>query len=253
MGLLIEDDGQLSLASCSNNLSTTAEHARNKVLSFTLIWLLCKVIHHLAPLPQSDHSRAETESSAARDFVHLESQFDTWHQIISASFHPDGTFFTPVNGDQEPKGLFAREIWFSNDFCSTTMMYYHMARLLLLIHRPPGLLSEMFQNNVSASFDLIHTLRETKQKLQFHAAEVISIARGTPCDAVKLRAIQPLYIAGRCCTTVEDRKGLVEFLASIQDNLGIATGYRIKALLEEWEVTYGDFGMEERLTAEAQL
>jgi len=131
-------------------------------------------------------------------------------------------------------------------------MYYHMARLLLLIHRPSHLLSASPAGS-GGSFDLLRAFRETEQKLRLHASEVISIVRGTPCDAAKLRAIQPLYVAGRCCTSTAERKGLVEILTGIQDSLGIATGYRVKALLQEWGMSYQEFGMEARLTAEEQL
>lgn len=258
MGLLIENDGRLSLMSGPNSLANTPEHARDKVLSYTMIRLLCNLVDYLAPLSHWESLMMHAEpSTAAHDktaFVDLESQFDTWIRMLSPSFHPDGTFFTDENGDGAASSeLFCREVWFSNDLCSTTMMYYHMARMLLLIHRPSDLLTAASTQRNGISFDLLRTFREIEQKLQFHAAEVISIVRGTPCDAVKLRAIQPLYVAGRCCTTTSDRKMLVEMLTDIQDNLGIATGYRIKALLQEWGASYQAFGMEERLTAEERL
>ena len=275
MGLLVEDDGRLY----PDSLSTTPEHARDKVLSYTLIRLLCKLVDILAPVPpwetemhNSDRSVSGTPSGTGHvNFVDLVNQFDSWIRMLSPSFHPDGTFFTRREDDcitsprsADASGLFDRELWFSNDLCSTTMMYYHMARMLLLIHGPSDLLSPVAEpssspspsNSVAgpaASFDLLRTLRDLERKLRLHASEVISIVRGTPCDAVKLRAIQPLYVAGRCCTSVADRKMLVEMLTDIQDGLGIATGYRVKALLLEWGVSYQDFGMEERLTAEEQL
>lgn len=77
------------------------------------------------------------------NFVHLESQIDTWYQMLSPSFHPDGAFLAAEDDDgRTTSGLFNREIWFSNGLCSTTMMYYYMARLLLLIHGPSDLLCD---------------------------------------------------------------------------------------------------------------
>ncbi|KAM0189361.1 hypothetical protein ACHAPI_010127 [Fusarium lateritium] len=258
MGLLIEDDGSLSLTGGTHSLSTTPEHARDKVLSYTLIRLLCKLVDYLVPLPNWQSLVMHTEQGAVihgKDtFIHLESRFNEWFQMLSPSFHPDGTFLGGHGGEDEASSsLFVRELWFSNDLCSTTMMYYHMARMLLLIHCPPELLPSESSSGRAVSFDLLRTFRQLKEQLQSHASEVIAIVRGTPCDAVKLRAIQPLYVAGRCCSAAKDRKALVEMLAGIQDGLGIATGYRIKALLREWGASYQDFGMEERLDTEAHI
>uniref|UniRef100_A0A8H7K610 Transcription factor domain-containing protein n=1 Tax=Bionectria ochroleuca TaxID=29856 RepID=A0A8H7K610_BIOOC len=96
MGLLIEDDGSLSLFDGQYSLSTTPEHARDKVLSYTLIRLLCKLIDYVAPVPSTGQLPTQASPSSlnlTRDkFVHLESQFDNWYQILSPSFHPDGKF-----------------------------------------------------------------------------------------------------------------------------------------------------------------
>jgi hypothetical protein len=257
MGLLVEDDGSLAMNSSPNSLSATPEHARDKVLSYTLIRLLCKLIDYLAPLSNLESLLVPADSSPVShrkaEFIYLESQFNAWLRILSPSFHPDGTFLIGQEGEGITSGLFGRELWFSNDLCSTTMMYYHMARMLLLIHRPLDLLSGATSNSRGISFDLLHTFRDIEQKLQFHASEVISIFCGTPCDAVKLRAIQPLYVAGRCCTSTSDMRLLVEMLRDIQDNLGIATEYRVKALLQEWGILYETLGMEARSTAEEHV
>ncbi|KAM0547492.1 hypothetical protein ACHAPJ_010365 [Fusarium lateritium] len=250
MGLLVDDDGKLSLVSGPNSLSTTPEHARDKVLSYTLIRLLCKLIDYLAPSSRRTHGAGHERP----DFEDLESQIDSWYQMVSPSFHFDGQFLATESHDEDGSELFQHELWFSNDLCSAIMMYYHMARMLLLINRPPGLLpSVTVTHDMGTSFDLLRMFREMEQKLKLHASEVIAIVRGTPDDAVKLRAIQPLYVAGRCCTETSDRKKLLCMLTDIQDNLGIATGYRIKELLQEWGASYQDFGMEARLTVEEQL
>lgn len=250
MGLLVADDGRLSLISGLSDLATAPEHTRDKILSYSLIRLLCKLIDYVAP--STRWTRAIGHEKA--DFEDLKGQFDNWYQMVSPSFHFDGQFIaTKPQSDcshDESSGLFQRELWFTNDLCSTTMMYYHMARMLLLINCPPDLLVPANLNSGGLSFDLLRTFRETEQKLQSHASEVIAIVRGTPHDAVKLRAIQPLYVAGRCCTEAGDRKMLLHMLSEIQDTLGVSTGYRIKELLQEWGLSHQDFGMERRFTVE---
>lgn len=224
MGLVIEDDGSLSLNSGPNSLSTAPEHVRDKVLSYFVIRLLCVLMDYLAtPTKQTDA------------FSSIENQFDTWFEMLSPSFHPDGTFFST---DSSSSLLFSNELWFSNDLCSPTMMYYHMARILLLINRPSGLVAE--------TSDLLHSFRVLEHRLQVHAAAVISIVRGAPCDAVRLRAIQPLYVAGRCCSSVGDRQMMIGMLTDIEDELGIATGYRVNSLLREWGTSFRDLGLNER-------
>ncbi|CAH0054526.1 unnamed protein product, partial [Clonostachys solani] len=244
MGLLIEDDGSLSLFDGQYSLSTTPEHARDKVLSYTLIRLLCKLIDYVAPIPPMGQLPTQGSPSSldpTRDrFVHLESQFDNWYRILSPSFHPDGKFSAMGEDLKEigGSGLFNSALWFSNDLCSTTMMYYHMARMLLITHRPVGLLSRGHDPDNTLPVDLLSTFREMEKGLKVHASEVIAIVRGTPCDAVKLRSIQPLYLAGRSCTTMSDRRTLVDMFRDIQNGLGIATGYRVEALLQEWGTSY---------------
>lgn len=232
MGLLIEDDGSLTTGASPNSLANTAEHARDKALSYTLIRYLCKLVNYLAPTSHLETMLVQPRKA----FINLEDHFQAWFQTISSCFLADGTFFTHRPASVDVSNLFGRELWFSNDLCATTMMYYHMACMLLLIHRPSELLPGESSVGARASFDLLRAFRDVEHRLQGHASEVVSIVRGTPCDAVRLRAVQPLYIAGRCCTQTEDRRRLVDMLREIQDDLGIATGYRVEALLQEWGV-----------------
>ncbi|GAM35109.1 hypothetical protein TCE0_015f03159 [Talaromyces pinophilus] len=228
MGLVVEDDGSLTTSFSSNSLSAMPEHARDKILSYTLIRLVCKLVDYLAPVLNSDHLPPHHGPASAGDtnaeYIYLENQFDSWIQILSPSFHPDGTFLTR-HDERGMSKLFGRELWFSNDLCATTMMYYHMARMLLLIHRPSLPLCDSTSQGERTVFDLLYTYRNIERQLHLHASEVIAIIQGTLCDAVKLRAIQPL---------------------DIQDSLGVATEYRVKTLVQEWDLPYEALGIEER-------
>ncbi|KAL2289548.1 hypothetical protein FJTKL_01812 [Diaporthe vaccinii] len=73
MGLLVEDDGSLTTGASPNSLTNTAEHARDKALSYTLIRYLCKLINYLAPsshletmLVQRDRLSGPSKSSFRR-------------------------------------------------------------------------------------------------------------------------------------------------------------------------------------------
>lgn len=245
MGALVEDDGTFTLASSLSSLSTTPEHARDKVLSYTLIRLLSKLIDLLAP--------SQMHAGGFEEIGRLETQFDLWFQVLSPSFLPDGVFSTARDGEHAISSLIVRELWFSNDLCATTMMYYHMARILLLFHRPSGLVPKPASSYGGMPFDLLRAFRDLEKSGQKHAADVISIFRATSCDAVMLRAIQPLYVAARCCTEIGDRRALVDMLRSIQDGLGITTRYRVEMLLEEWNLSYEALGLQPGATVEEEL
>jgi len=45
--------------------------------------------------------------------------------------------------------------------------------------------------------------------------------------------LQPLYVVGRRLTKEAEQKKLVEMLEGVENDLVIATGYRVKALIEE--------------------
>ncbi|KAI0421700.1 hypothetical protein F5X98DRAFT_388988 [Xylaria grammica] len=223
MGLMIEDDGTLKMDDSVNSLSTTPEHARDKVLSYTLIRLVCKIVDYIAPsslddsLVQQLPAQPDIRKAA---FVSLETQLDTWHRSLSPSFRADGTF-SPIEKEQESPGLFGRELWFSNDLCSTTMLYYHMARILLHINRPSDLMPSSAGS--TQSLDLLRVLRDMERTLQIHASEVFSIVQSKPSDAVLLRSIQPLYVAGRCCNRVCDMRLLVLMFREVENDIGVAT------------------------------
>ncbi|KAI1125914.1 hypothetical protein F5Y10DRAFT_245915 [Nemania abortiva] len=88
----------------------------------------------------------------------LESQFELWHNSLSLLFHADGTFLSEQSDRDTAPTLFGRGLWYSNDLCSTTMLYYHMARILLIVNRPRDLLPAPREKNIP--FDLLHMLRD---------------------------------------------------------------------------------------------
>ena len=111
------------------------------------------------------HAEPSSVSHGKAEFIFLESQFDAWFRILSPSFHPGGKFLSGQDSEAIPSGYFDRELWFSNDLCSTTIMYYHIARMLLLIHRPSDLLFEATSNSRGTSIDLLRMFRDVEERL----------------------------------------------------------------------------------------
>ncbi|KAJ8126090.1 hypothetical protein O1611_g7548 [Lasiodiplodia mahajangana] len=255
MGLLIEDDGSLTTEGTPNSLSITPEYARDKALSYSLIRLMCKLMNFLAPSAQRESHMQQLSSSKLENrkkaFISLEKQFEQWYKSLSLSFHADGTFLTEKDGEHTVPTLFRRELWYSSDLCSAMLLYYHMARILLLIHRPRDLLPP--STETIAPFDLLHMLRDMEQRLQLHVSEIFSIVRAKPSDAIRLRAIQPIYVAGRCCTSTRDRRLLILTLRGVEDEVGVATECRVESLLREWNVSHETLGLEPRPRATEHL
>lgn len=223
MGLFIDDDGAMSILSGRQNLISSAEHVQEKVWTYTLIWYLYNLIDLIA-VP--DPSQATPVANASMDrFAWLEQQFDDWFRLLPPVFHPDGKFKSAASDETTKERVY--EMWFCQDLSATTMLYYNMAQILLLIHQPPSRL-------LQSSSDLLNAFREVEGKLYEHGSDILAIARGTLCDDVKLRAIQPLYVAGRCLKDECDRSAVVDLLGSIQDRLGVATKYRADDLVSEW-------------------
>ena len=68
-----------------------------------------------------------------------------------------------------------------------------------------------------------------------HAKVIVSIALGHPDDATtRVYLVQPLYVAGRSLTEAAERRSLVDILVAIEEDTGVATGYRVADLCEEW-------------------
>lgn len=162
-------------------------------------------------------------------------QLQDWFDMLPLSYRHDGQFRQRATPNNSQGNLTDGETWYSSDLAAASLLYYHMARLLLLIHQPADVVFPRAQGP-----DLLQVLRQVEDKLRFHTSEVVAIFRGTLCDPVKLRAIQPLYVAGRCCKENGDKRTIVRSLQSVQDSLGVTTEYRVNELLQEWGLTYDD-------------
>jgi hypothetical protein len=92
--------------------------------------------------------------------------------------------------------------------------------------------------------DWLRTYRLLCAEMAEHARVILSIAMGRPSQAIMAHMLQPLYIAGRCLWQENEQRAVVSLLQQIEKDLGLATNYRIKALLKEWG-TSGSTGYSE--------
>ncbi|KAJ5266936.1 hypothetical protein N7478_009744 [Penicillium angulare] len=158
------------------------------------------------------------------NWTHLDRELTQWLQALSTEF------LSPITHEfSDP----VPEIWFGSDTCAITMAFYHMAKIMLLVNQPRDLFLAAQQDE---STDLLSSYNSLQRDLNQHAREIIAIANGMPGIPVQKYMIHPLYLAGRCLSDSKDRERVIRLLKSIEDNVGVFTGYRIRDLSEEWGV-----------------
>lgn len=201
-----------------------------------LLRLLCKLVNAMArPVLPNLEATSTAGSIAANEslWADLSHQFDDWASSLPLSFQPSSILRRERDGRRTHSEIFAGETWFSNNICATAMMFYHMARMLILIQSPIAL-TQTRNPGINTHFDLLHAYRAVQRELSDHARRIVWMALGKPDDCVMVHMVQPLYVAGRCLTESADRHALLDTLKYIETRLGITTEYRVNELLGEW-------------------
>ncbi|KIW05771.1 uncharacterized protein PV09_03627 [Verruconis gallopava] len=228
MGLLLNDRGLV--VSSNNSIDPSEESMGDDMISNALVWLLSKIANFIATVSDDD-------SQATAVWQALDLEVKVWYEGLPSSFQPSARI--PIDDQISPNLKW--ETWYSNSMCASTMQSYHMARMLLLIHRPSKILygwaSSHEPGMVAQRKDLLSVYRSMQTELRTHAIEICSIALGRPHDPARIHMLQPLYIAGRCLTDARDQKIVITLIQDIEKDLGWATGYRVEQLLEEWKLS----------------
>ncbi|KAE8330429.1 hypothetical protein BDV39DRAFT_213142 [Aspergillus sergii] len=217
MGLPLDDSGNL--------MPSYIDEAHAETILFkALIRLMCQLVN--------------SDMGNSVEWNAINEQFDRWQAILPLSFSSTITW-PPLAGSDvaqqaTPSELFIHESWFPRDVCAISMAFYHMGRMLLLIHRPVEAFLRSSHNNP----DLLTAYHTLQQDLRRHAMEILAIARGAPNSTVRKYLLQPLYVAGRCLADTGERQELLGILQQIDDDLGVFTDYRQKDLSEEWGIPY---------------
>lgn len=236
MGLDMDDSGDPLAA-------TAPAYLQEDFQSLVLVRLMYKLVNLVA---QSELLRwINSDSSKSVDkarYQTLRQDLDTWETRTRATFQPVYALRRKaLNND-----LFEGEAWYSKFSRAVTMLLYHIARILLLIHQPPSLLLNM-PSDPGSSTDLLHALREIERDIREHSAQIFSITNGMlKCGAVRVRALQPLYVAGRPLTEDHDCRRLIDMIRAIEDDVGADCEYRVDNLLTEWRISYDTLDLDNR-------
>lgn len=222
------------------------QRSKESLISRTIIWILLKTInfitrqndvvmseansplHHLQGFRNmmvSSPEKAGTDQPAT--WEELRKQLDTWFKTLPDTFKPYAKISHPgpilETGEESPSRF--TEMFFSVAMCAAALSLYHFTQILLLLHRP---------SNSRNTADRVRMFRKVAEDTEFHARQICGIALGRPPVAVRIQMVQPLYLAGLCLESYEDRIVVLDLLKAIEIDTGYATGYRIRDLRSEW-------------------
>ncbi|KAJ4365376.1 hypothetical protein N0V95_000523 [Ascochyta clinopodiicola] len=243
-GLFVDSNGfpqPHGAPDASNNLFLEADE---DLVSHTLFWVLGKIANFIAAMGELDvdgcSAPAEMQSTdeLAGQWKALDLGLRQWHMDLPPSFSSFvRTALEGSGADVASRGSppsFDR-ITYTIPTCGSTMQNYHMARILLLMNKPPQ------RHALRATFtERLISYRRIHEEVAHHSREICGISLSSPPDSVRIQSVQPLFVAGQCLSELRERSVVVDLLRGIEQDLGWATGYRVRKLAEEWEACLPD-------------
>lgn len=214
MGLPLNDDGQFTPRAVS-------ESEMPIIYPRALVYIMCKMRKG-----DISHSWAQLNTELANWFEYLPRQFAAMRQPQS---HPD-----ELDHDSE---LLIPETWFGSESGAISLGFYHMHKILLRVHQP----QEPLSTEKQSSTDLLGTLNVLQKDLHYHAIQILGIFSGMTSSTVRKYMLQPIYVAGRCLTSINERRKAINFLDHIEDAYGPYVKYRKEDLCKEWGVSLSHF------------
>ncbi|PGH32503.1 hypothetical protein GX50_04677 [[Emmonsia] crescens] len=240
-GLLLDNDGFVRPSNTTKSgYPEGGDGMREDLISNALIWILSKVVNFIVAgdsLDVGENCSAESSIGISQQtpferWHRLQTELDRWYNGLPDTFKPcvrmERTHPSPQNPNEEL--LPCPEVWYSLPMCASTMQHYHMARILLLVNKPPG---STAKGHVVTN--KLKSYRSIENEIRFRTHEICGISMSRPDASVRIHSVQPLFVAGQCLTEPRERGAILQLLRGIEDDLGWATEYRVKLLLKEWE------------------
>jgi hypothetical protein len=228
---------------------------RDDMISNALIWILAKVINYIALAKERQQEDYEAQSSrrmsgsgsshespasawSLRDkWKSISHELDVWYDGLPDSFRPCAriarTTSEPATESRPPKPATIPEIWFTSAMCGSTMQTYHLARMLLLVHRPQAVAVTALRPG--AVMDFLNMYRNIEAELRHRSREIFGMALSAPTTSITLQQTQTIFVAAQCLVEEDERRMALDILRRVNSDLGWETGYRVQQLLREWE------------------
>lgn len=221
-GLQVSNTGTLYMD--PDSLKTDPGHlcATVELVAHTLLWILLRTMNYINTPTLAPEARQALWSQ-------LTSQLDLWYSCLPAVFQPCAQLRHPVArrqpANKNTAGSGISELFFSIPLCAATIQLYHFARILLLHHSP---------TTPSTSTSRLQAYREVSSQALRHAYEIVGIALARPHPAVRVESLLPLFVAGACLESDDERRVVVEVLKAIELDTGCSTDGRVRELVKEW-------------------
>jgi hypothetical protein len=198
-----------------------------------LVWLMAKLVNFMAAGDELEvglgaSTWAGVNQRTLLDYwYHIKQQFQIWYEGLPVTFQPSARIESSRRGKKE--ALFP-EVWYSIPMCASTMQCYRMSQIQLLMNKPHE--STQGRTTVCARLNSYHSVLAA---CQTHSREIVGISLARPDDAVRIHSVQPLFTAGQCLNDPNERQVVLDLLREIESDIGWATDYRGRQLVQQWQ------------------
>ncbi|KAL7923950.1 hypothetical protein ACQKWADRAFT_288355 [Trichoderma austrokoningii] len=238
-------------ALCNNGDSGFQLQMTETLACRSLIWIILKTLTLIAVEKNSnkvaDNGLLETDgthrgsSTASHRWDDVSQHLENWCAALPDTFEPCARIAQRYNNMPTPSDNMApmsefqsafQELFYANAMCATAAVLYHFVQLLHLLHKP--LNQKPTESHVEFVAKRLNAYRQLSAQIEGHANEICAISLGRPDDPVRQHMVQPLYLAGLCFETHEQRTALAQLLATIQRETGYFTAERVAKLQQHW-------------------
>lgn len=238
-GLLIDDNGFIIPSNTTESGYPEGENMmKEDLICNALVWLMSKLVNFMAagddPGEELGPTWAGVPQRTLLEYWHtLKRHFQIWYDGLPMTFKPcarvDPTRTAGRMMLEQTDTLFP-EVWYSIPMCASTMQCYHMSQIQLLMNKP----HESTQGRTTV-FARLNSYQSVLAACQVHSREIVGISLGRSDEAVRIHSVQPLFTAGQCLSDPRERQVVLDLLRDIETDIGWATDYRVRQLIEEWQ------------------
>ncbi|KAH8126668.1 hypothetical protein LI328DRAFT_154860 [Trichoderma asperelloides] len=249
--MCVVDGVTMPNALCNNGDSGFQMQMTETLACRSLIWIILKTLTLIAVENNSNktatsglrenHSACQNSSIESHRWDGVSQHLENWCAALPDTFEPCARIAQRYNNIPTPSDNMAsrsefqsafQELFYANAMCATAAVLYHFVQLLLLLHKP--LNQKPTESHLEFVTKRLHAYRQLSAQIEGHANEICAISLGRPDDPVRQHMVQPLYLAGLCFETHEQRTALAQLLATIQRETGYSTAERVAKLQQHW-------------------